>query len=125
MACHAVMDICSNPNIMDMHTHGLRDDIGIELQCVLFDGEEYIEEKKILMATVAFKILNGELNLDSKEPFEITDWEDCKFKLFKTNDSEQNDILRIIECDMNGKFPEDEGCEEPFNLQYEDIYSLE
>lgn len=123
--CHFVVDICRTPFIADIHTHGLKDEIGTELQFALFKGEEFMDETRCLFGQVANEILNENLSIDDETEFTLESWSDCKFRLFKTKDYEGNDIVRIIECDMNGRFPDNEECAFPFLLQCEDIYSID
>lgn len=119
---HCVVDVTDYDYVADIHTHGLADEIGTELQYILYGGEERNDEIFVMFAQVGFLLKNGKLDADSSEPFELMDWDDCKFKFYKSKDCDGEDILRIIECDMEGKFPEDEGCDEIFSKQYIELY---
>lgn len=126
--CHIVVpnkgDVMTDvkKHIIDMHSHGLKDKIGTELQYVLNVGkEEYFQERVEMFYGIADAVLDGKLKIEDSTIFTLKDWGNCKFKFHKTKDSCNEDIFRVIECDMNGKFPEDEGCTFPFNLQYMDL----
>lgn len=120
--CHVIYDLPFP--FIDMHFHGLDKEIGTELQYVLDVGSEYLSERQELIYDCATEIFNGILSIDSDKPFTLKDfgWGDCKFKFFKTKDSNDKPIIRIIECDMTGKFPENKNCDPYFAKQYDDIY---
>lgn len=110
-------------NFVDMHSHGLKEVIGIELQYIINVGmHEYFAERVELFYGIAEAVLTGDIKLEDKAIFQLKEWGECKFKFYKTKDEAGEDIFRVVECDMNGKFPEDKNCKEPFKYQYCNIY---
>lgn len=126
--CHIVvpdekdMGNIVHENIVDMHSHGLKKLIGTELQYIInVRKTEYFQERVSLFYSIAEAVLKGSLKIEDGKVFTFDGWEDCKFKFFKAKDANKEDIFRVVECDMKGKFPEDKSCAFPFNLQYIDI----
>ena len=122
--CHLLEHITEDNKIIDLHTYGLTDDIGMELQYVINPDIDIIDEKVILLRQVMQELFYNKLSLDYSVPFTLDDYKDTLFQLFITTDSRGKEICRIIESDNNKKFPTDKTCLYPYNMQYKNIYQL-
>lgn len=121
-SCH-IVTLDDNDINVDMHSHGLKEEIGTELQYVLNVGKkEYFAERQQLFYQIADEVVMNKLKIEDGNVFILKGWKDCKFKFYKTNDCFGEEIYRVIECDMNGRFPDDPYCNSFFKSQYNDIY---
>lgn len=104
--------------LADIHTHNLRDELHhLEFQIVLKIRKE-----------LAYNIFNSVINEYVLKEISINDGdllyniiENYPLKIFKTKDSFDEEIFRILLPDPNGLFPEDINCEFPYNLQKQPI----
>ena len=118
--CHIVNGEEFKDGMVDMHSHGLKECIGTEFQYVLDVGDKsYFAERQTLFSQVANLVVNKHLKLEDGLTFIVPKWTGCKFRFFKTKDLDGEDIFRIVECDMKGKFPNDDGCSSFYKTQYD------
>lgn len=118
---HLVKDESLKNYMVDMHSHGLEDEIGTEFQYVIDRGEkENFGEIQDMFSEAATKVLNNELQLKDGEIY-TSELFSCDLKLFKTKDSANKSIFRIIEPDLKGNFPETSD-KEWIKCQYESPY---
>ena len=103
--------------ICDAHTHGLDKYGHLELQLVLAFEPEIIAH---IMSTLGERIENGERFSNKQLVNGI--FEDCHVRMDIVKDCDREDIFRVVVPDEHNAFPEDPGCEYPFNLQ---LYNTE
>lgn len=121
--CH-IVHFDNNSDNVDMHSHGLKEEIGTELQYVLnLMNKKYFEERCQLFYMIADEVLMHRLKIADGDVFLLKAWKGCKFKFYKTKDCDGEDIYRVIECDMHGRFPDNPNCDSFFKTQYVDLYS--
>ena len=118
--CHVVNGEGMKSGMVDMHSHGLADEIGTELQYVIRRSDDSFVEIQELFSEIAHRVINHKLKLKDHSRFK-SDLFGIYFELFKTKDSAGKTIYRVIEPDMQGRFPKD--SKSPyFSKQYESPY---
>ncbi|WP_052343529.1 DUF4262 domain-containing protein [Bacillus massiliigorillae] len=99
-------------SVANIHTHGLAENLNhIDLQLVLKLDKEMAE---MLLHTVIDNIAEGYKYREGRSD-QVIDGIEVEFKLFEESDRM---VLRLILPDEEGRFPSDEGCQEPYNKQY-------
>lgn len=116
---HSVFPTEEDEDIMwDSHTHGLKENFNhIDLQIVL-----------PMNPNIVGAILHGMVN-SIKEGYSFENQsvsdrviENYNVQLVRVNDGDR-ELLRVVLPDVNGKFPCDEGCEDIYKNQLDDIIS--
>lgn len=111
---------CVSDDTKDMvfHTHGLTDFIGAEIDLVIPID---IELAKELINGTAIKMINEELIIyDGIKLHDIIDRFPLMISL-RHDIFENKSTWRIVIPDANGRFPDDDGCDEIFKKQFENI----
>lgn len=101
-----------NPYLCDCHTHGLEKYGGKELQLVVKLPQNMIG---YLLNVVGAMVRAGAELKDGDYIDRLL--EGCSVLIVKNEDSSGKEILRIVVPDAKGRFPKDEGCEQPYSLQ--------
>lgn len=102
-----------SPSICDTRTFGLKKYYNHpDFQIVLDFGDSKI---KYLIERFCWMVQDGRRFKSDDLVSGITT--DCDLKLFEITEGDEK-LLRIIVSDKCHRFPEDENCEFPYNLQY-------
>lgn len=101
--------------VANIHTHGLAENLNhIDLQIVLKLDEDLVQ---MLLNTIIDNIAEGYKYREGRSN-QVIDSIEVEFKLFEESDRK---VLRVILPDEQGRFPNDEGCQEPYNKQYVEL----
>ena len=113
MACDECGKVESGflPNTCNAHTHGMEKYGHMDFQLVLNYSTREIAR---ILNTMALRVKNG-------ERFHVGDmvsgiYMDCDIRLDAFQETGRT-VLRIIVPDKNNRFPEEDGCMEPYCLQ--------
>lgn len=109
---HYVLDQHGPGNICNGHTHGMENYGHLNFQIVLPIVQE---QMALLLNTICFKVREGMKFEPGEYPMENEVYS-CAFRLQKVRETGR-DVLRIILCDPNFRFPEDPDCQEPYQYQ--------
>ncbi|MEH6942586.1 DUF4262 domain-containing protein [Bacillus sp. JJ722] len=102
-------------SIANIHTHGLAENLNhFDLQIVLKLDEELVQ---MLFNTIIENIAEGYKYREGRSN-QVIDGIEVEFKVFEEDDRK---VLRLILPDEEGRFPNDEGCQEPYNKQYVEL----
>ncbi len=98
--------------LANIHTHGLVENLShTDFQIVLKLDDELIQT---LFHSIIENIKGGYTYYEGRSNKVIEDLE-VEFKKFQEDGRE---VLRLIIPDQDGRFPNEEGCSEPYNKQY-------
>lgn len=101
--------------LANIHTHGLVENLHhTDLQIVLKLDEE---TAGTLLHSIIENIKGGYTYYEGRSNKVIEDLE-VEFKKFK---EDGRDVLRLIIPDQDGRFPNEEGCSEPYSKQYAEL----
>lgn len=102
----------------NLHTHGVWENFGHrDLQIIIPIQPEVVHG---IFANVIAQIKKGRFFQTDKPENNVINNYDVHFREFE---EQGRKVLRIILPDPSGKFPWDEGCEEPYNRQNEKLPS--
>ncbi|WP_066297456.1 DUF4262 domain-containing protein [Bacillus sp. FJAT-29937] len=109
-------ELCEFGGLCNYHTHGLKENYDhLDFQVVLPLNPKTIDP---ILGMMVNQIKEGRVFESDKKAGQVLRGFDVLFKEFHDGNRK---VLRLILPDPNGKFPGDEGCQEPYSRQLEEL----